>query len=565
MRQAKAHSKEMVETILRPGQIVGGQYRVDRLVGQGGMAAVWAGTNERTGKRVALKVILLSLSTTRVAQSLFHSEALAASRVNHPNVVNVFDIIEHEGMTCIVMELLEGESLASYIARKGVLSVNEAAMLLLPAMRGVAAANAQGVIHRDLKPQNIFICSEPDGRIVTTKVLDFGVSVMMERVMDPSAGAVAALAVGTPAYMSPEHILGVAHIDGRADVYGFGVLLYEALTGQMPFPGEPGPALFDRILNQPAVAVTLFRPDLSPGLVRIIETAIAREPDQRFSDLNSMVRALEDEQAPATPAPRLLTPFTGVPSIALHDCASGPHPGPAVQAIAKKEPSGQHQETRILFGFSLAKKSAESAPGLSSGSNDGADEAAPPTPTGREAVQVERLPFRTPRLPRPRSVSAHRGWAGLVGATCAIVFGFFAVSMAMQGATKLKTGAPAPVTHAKPPASKPVALPAAVSPTTVAPAAVPVVLADSPSPPAPSALATREQSTLESHPLPVVSPGRSRAAVREIPKSSSARRQALRGDLVRNEPARAPSSAARAGTPTKPVAPRAGRLSEADF
>ena len=103
MSKAEAQSKNAVETILRPGQIVGGQYRVDRLVGQGGMAAVWAGTNERTGKRVALKVILLSLSTTRVAQNLFHREALAASRVNHPNVVNVFDIIEHEGMTCIVM------------------------------------------------------------------------------------------------------------------------------------------------------------------------------------------------------------------------------------------------------------------------------------------------------------------------------------------------------------------------------------------------------------------------------------------------------------------------------
>src|ERR1700690_3521061 len=202
VRQAKAHSQKLVETILRPGQMVGGQYRVDHLVGQGGMAAVWAGVNEHTGKRVALKVILLSLSTTRDAQNLFHREALAASRVNHPNVVSVFDIIEHEGMTCIVMEMLEGESLGSYIARKGFLSVNEAATLLLPAMRGVAAANAQGVIHRDLKPQNIFICVEPDGRIVTTKVLDFGISVMMERVVEPSAGPIVALAAGTPAYMS---------------------------------------------------------------------------------------------------------------------------------------------------------------------------------------------------------------------------------------------------------------------------------------------------------------------------------------------------------------------------
>jgi len=147
------------------------------------MAAVWAGTNERTGKRVALKVILQSMATTEDAQRLFHSEALAASRVNHPNVVTIFDVIDHEGMTCIVMEFLDGEPLSSYIARKGALSVSEATALLLPAMRGVAAAHAKDVIHRDLKPQNIFLCIGPDGRVVTSKVLDFGISIMLERVI----------------------------------------------------------------------------------------------------------------------------------------------------------------------------------------------------------------------------------------------------------------------------------------------------------------------------------------------------------------------------------------------
>src|SRR5450759_2969620 len=150
------------DTTLRQGAVVDGTYRVDRPVGEGGMAAVWAGTNVRTGKRVALKVILRSLKTMPEAEGLFHSEGLAASRVNHPNVVTVFDVVEHEGMACLVMELLDGEPLGSYIARNGPLSVNEATVLLLPAMRGVAAAHAQGVIHRDLKPQNIFICIGPD-------------------------------------------------------------------------------------------------------------------------------------------------------------------------------------------------------------------------------------------------------------------------------------------------------------------------------------------------------------------------------------------------------------------
>jgi serine/threonine protein kinase len=111
--KANAESRNALETILHAGQILDGKYRVDHLLGQGGMAAVWAGTNEHTGKRVALKVILLSLASKPEVQNLFHGEALAASRVNHPNVVSVFDVIDHKGMTCIVMELLDGESLAS--------------------------------------------------------------------------------------------------------------------------------------------------------------------------------------------------------------------------------------------------------------------------------------------------------------------------------------------------------------------------------------------------------------------------------------------------------------------
>jgi serine/threonine-protein kinase len=255
------------------------------------MAAVWAGTNERTGKRVALKVILQSLASRPAARELFHSEGLAASRVNHPNVVTVFDVIEHEGMACMVMELLDGEPLNRLIERRGFLTLHEATWLLLPAMRGVAAVHAQGVIHRDLKPQNIFLCVEPDGRIVTTKVLDFGISILMERVLDLSRG----LFLGTPNYMSPEHLAGAAVIDGRADVYGFGLVLYEALTGQMAFPGDPGPALFETIANQPASPLTSLRPDLSDGMVSIIDKAMAKHPDERFANLNEMITAIEVE------------------------------------------------------------------------------------------------------------------------------------------------------------------------------------------------------------------------------------------------------------------------------
>jgi len=386
VRKAKVQTENTVNAILRAGQLVDGKYRVDRLIGEGGMAAVWAGTNERTGKRVALKVILRSLAKTAEAQNLFHSEVLAASRINHPNVVSVFDVIEHEGMPCIVMELLDGEPLGSYLAFRGFLTVGEATTVLLPAMRGVAAAHAQGVIHRDLKPQNIFICIGPDGRVVTTKVLDFGISVMVERVVDRSAGPSSALSMGTPAYMSPEQLLGWARIDERADVYGFGVLLYESLTGEMPFPGQPGPELFHRIVNDPPPPVTQFHPELPPGLVRIIEKAMAKKPGDRFANLNLMLGSIEDELAPSTPVPRLSTPSTGVPAHALRDVLSV-NSNSVVEAIVKQEPSGQFQETQLF----IARPTEKDIPVVpfdeqaGSGLNQGAAAAAPPPPVDEPA------------------------------------------------------------------------------------------------------------------------------------------------------------------------------------
>jgi serine/threonine-protein kinase len=568
--RAKSQPQPGADAILQAGQLVDGKYRVERLLGEGGMAAVWVGTNERTGKHVALKVVLRSLATMRVAQGLFHSEVLAASLVNHPNVVTVFDVIEHEGLACIVMELLEGEPLSSTIARKGFLSVNEAVMLLLPAMRGVAAANARGVIHRDLKPQNIFICMEPDGRIVTTKVLDFGISVMVERGLDSSAGLV--LPMGTPAYMSPEHILGVPDIDGRADVYGFGVLLYESLTGQMPFPGEPSPTLFDNILHKPAVPVTAVRPDLPAGLVGIIEKAMAKDRDQRYADVTLLAMALEDELTPATPAPRLLTPQAGVPSFAAHDPLSALHE-PVVQAVLNKEPSGEHQGTRILYAFPLQSEDRESAApagpnGGSGGSESGSQAAAPPLPSEHDTAVVDLgAPLRKGRSRGFAARSAFRGWGGLLGAGVAVVIGFFAVSGAMRGVRRLQTGAPASIADGTPPAREPVVQPAVPASSATVDPAESAPLTISPPPPAPSASATPERGHHVRHEpgVPVLATSsRSRVAVREA-SNDLPRQQAGRQASGRYEPAQAPPSARRVGASAKSPVPRAGTLSEDDF
>jgi serine/threonine-protein kinase len=340
-----------LETILGPGEIVGGKYRVERLIAQGGMAAVWAGVNIRTGKRMALKVVLGSFAASGDALDLFRSEALAASRIDHPNVVSIFDVIDHAGMPCIVMEMLDGESLDRYLAKKGSLAAEEAIALLLPAMRGVAAANAQGVVHRDLKPGNIFLCIGPDGRIVTSKVLDFGISVVMEKAIDRKLGAADARGkagmFGTPAYMSPEHAESLPTIDARADVYGFGVLLFEALTGRAPFLGAPSAELFMRIISEPAPKVSQFRPDVSAELVAIVDRALAKSPRDRFQSLDHLIGALEEQLAPTSSLARALTPFAGV-SI---------QPPAAVEAGTQSPPAPQDslvksgQETQVLYGL----------------------------------------------------------------------------------------------------------------------------------------------------------------------------------------------------------------------
>ena len=352
----EAQRQANLEAILRPGQIVGERYRVDRLIAEGGMAAVWAGVNERTGKRVALKVILRSFASIGEAAELFRREALAASKVNHPNVVSIFDVIDHEGMTCIVMELLDGETFGNYLARKGPLGLDETVALLLPAMRGVAAANALGVVHRDLKPGNIFLCSDAEGRLLTTKVLDFGVAVTMERSGETSIATERLSMFGTPAYMAPEAIECSPNMDGRTDVYGFGVLFFEALTGELPFPGEPGSALFARILTDPPPKVTEYRPDLPPEVAHIIDCALAKNANDRFPDVEHLIRAIEVQLLPPRPVPRALTPIASTSVPQLVDSNSGAAV-PTVRAAHEKEPSDRVHLSETMALYSMASES----------------------------------------------------------------------------------------------------------------------------------------------------------------------------------------------------------------
>jgi serine/threonine-protein kinase len=255
---------------------------------------VFAGVNQRTNKRVALKWIRPALAHTPEALARFGREALAAGRIHHPNVVTVFDVVEHQSATWLVMELLEGEPLSDILRRRKSLPFLEAAELLIPAMRGVAAAHARGVVHRDIKPENIFICVGSDDQRGEAKVLDFGVSKLSDgKVEDTSITSIGNL-VGTPIYMAPELVRGSRDVDQRADVYALGVVLYELLAGRPPYQGEVYSALAISIATTDPPHLRTLRPDVAPEVEGLVARAMARDVEWRYRDVPTFIRALEE-------------------------------------------------------------------------------------------------------------------------------------------------------------------------------------------------------------------------------------------------------------------------------
>jgi serine/threonine-protein kinase len=276
----------------KPGDLVAGKYVIEELLGEGGMGAVFSATHRFTGKQVAIKWMLPELARDQDAVQRFMREAQAAGRINHPNVVDVYDVGQHEDSFFLVMELLRGEPLTNALSRRE-LSVREVLDILLRAMRGVSAAHRQGVVHRDLKPDNIFLAYDDDGGGREPKVLDFGISkVSNEGQINPRLTRTGAV-VGTPYYMPPEQIRGSDNLDRRADIYAFGVILYEALTGQVPFIADTYGALVLEIATGTPKSPEELVPGLPVELSSIVMRAMARNANDRFPDIESLIRALE--------------------------------------------------------------------------------------------------------------------------------------------------------------------------------------------------------------------------------------------------------------------------------
>lgn len=277
----------------RPGDVVADRYRIDGYLGRGGMSAVLSAAHEVTGVRYAIKWLLPRSEDDRGAgRERLLREARLVGRIDHPNVVRVHDVGEHEGSIFLVMELLRGESLKALTAR-GPFEPEEAVRILMPVMRAVAAAHEVGVVHRDLKPENVALAAVDEGGTVRPTVLDFGIS----RGSAPLPGDLTltqtGVMVGTPLYMAPEQLAGTQDVDPRIDIYALGVMLYELLAGSRPFDEETYALLVSHKLNRAPKPLRSVRPDIDPRLERAVLRAISRRPSGRWNSVRDLATALE--------------------------------------------------------------------------------------------------------------------------------------------------------------------------------------------------------------------------------------------------------------------------------
>jgi serine/threonine-protein kinase len=274
-------------------EVLDGKYALEELLGRGGMGEVFAGRNLVTGKRVAIKRVRDLPELKDEVQARFLREARAASVLEHANVVQVFDVGHADGSLYMVMELLKGQSLASYLASEGTIPGERAIALLLPILRALQHAHERDVIHRDLKPDNVFLCRIEGTEGVVPKLLDFGIAKIKhdpEMLKLTRTGAV----MGTPYYMSPEQAQDSGTIDARSDVYAMGVIFYELLCGTRPYEGTSYASLMWAIMSARAVPLVERAPSIDPRLAACVERAMARDRDARYPSAAAFADALRE-------------------------------------------------------------------------------------------------------------------------------------------------------------------------------------------------------------------------------------------------------------------------------
>jgi serine/threonine-protein kinase len=292
------------------GTIVDGRYRIMSRLGSGGMADVYCAEDQQLGRRVALKVLYRRFAEDQEFVERFRREASSAAGLQHQHVVSVYDRGEFDGTYWIAMEYLEGRSLKRLIQEEGPLAPERAVDLTIQILRAARFAHRRGIIHRDLKPHNVIV--DDEGR---AKVTDFGIARAGASDMTQTGSI-----MGTAQYLSPEQAQGHA-VSAQSDIYSVGIILYEMLTGRVPFEGESAVTIALKQVSEQPVAPSQLNPAVTPALEAVVMRALAKDPAQRYPDADAFIAALQGQEVPAAP-----------PTDATAIAAAAPPPPPPVLA-----------------------------------------------------------------------------------------------------------------------------------------------------------------------------------------------------------------------------------------
>ena len=294
------------------GTVIVGRYRLDRLLGQGGMGEVWSAQHMVTRRSVALKFLSVPDHVMAQMRRRFLREARAAAAVNHPNVITIHDVFEaDDGTPVMVMDLLLGEPFGDKLGREGALSVAETARIMAPVVSAVGTAHSLGVVHRDLKPENIFLCKTAEGGL-EVKVLDFGIAKLSLGIDSEQTNNITGTGavLGTPYYMAIEQAFGERDIDHRADMWAIGIILYESLLGDRPIRGDNFGQIVKQLTGGKIPPIQSVVPNVPDDLAELIGSLLQRDRDQRPADLRGaltvlrrytdvLVRTFDGARAPA--------------------------------------------------------------------------------------------------------------------------------------------------------------------------------------------------------------------------------------------------------------------------
>jgi serine/threonine-protein kinase len=266
------------------GTTLNGRYRLDARIAAGGMSTVYRALDATLQRQVAIKLMTHEVATDSDQLERFRREARAVAQLSHPHIVGVIDAGEDDGRPYIVFEYVEGETLKEHIRRVGRLPIPEAVAYAIEIARALGAAHAQHIVHRDVKPQNVLIDEEG-----SAKVTDFGIA----RTLDEDGLTADGRVLGTTDYVSPEQALGQP-VSGQSDLYSLGIVLFEMLTGEVPFKGENQVAVAMKHVRESLPDVQLMRPEISAALAAVIDNATAKRPEDRYADDAEVIADLED-------------------------------------------------------------------------------------------------------------------------------------------------------------------------------------------------------------------------------------------------------------------------------